>query len=218
MISPEDALTPPAPDVNPLQQHFDNDYLLKQAVASGEITPEQSNELGGYDVQQMLSPGNPLLGGIGNLIGSTLYNAAQSSLPANNLKDSFGNVIYEDTPFIIGEDANTIYSQTPRASQLLREIPGDVYRNVKGGLGLISPELKQTYRNIIQQRAPANIVENIDTAVSSLNPYQQQRYMNYALENPDRAIQAAQRDQDFRTSIERRDQKQKGGLSYLLGM
>jgi hypothetical protein len=97
-------------------------------------------------------------------------------------------------------------------------IPGDVYRNVKGGLGLISPELKQTYRNIIQQRAPANIVENIDTAVSSLNPYQQQRYMNYALENPDRAIQAAQRDQDFRTSIERRDQKQKGGLSYLLGM
>jgi hypothetical protein len=86
MISPEDALTPPAPDVNPLQQHFDNDYLLKQAVASGEITPEQSNELGGYDVQQMLSPGNPLLGGIGNLIGSTLYNAAQSSLPANNLK------------------------------------------------------------------------------------------------------------------------------------
>jgi hypothetical protein len=68
------------------------------------------------------------------------------------------------------------------------------------------------------KRAPANIVENIDTAVSSLNPYQQQRYVNYAIENPDRAIQAAQRDQDFRTAIERRDQKQKGGLSYLLGM
>jgi hypothetical protein len=70
----------------------------------------------------------------------------------------------------------------------------------------------------LQQRAPANIVENIDTAVSSLNPFQQQRYVNFAIENPDRAIQAAQRDQDFRTSIERRDQKQKGGLSYLLGM
>jgi hypothetical protein len=28
----------------------------------------------------------------------------------------------------------------------------------------------------LQQRAPANIVENIDTAVSSLNPYQQQRH------------------------------------------
>ena len=78
---------------------------------------------------------------------------------------------------------------------------------------------KQTYQDIIkQQGAPANIVENINTAVNSLNPYQQQRYMNYAVENPDRAIQAAQRDQNFRTSIQNRDQKQKGGLSYLLGM
>jgi hypothetical protein len=68
------------------------------------------------------------------------------------------------------------------------------------------------------QSAPSNIAENINTAVDSLNPYQQQRYVNYAVENPDRAIQAAQRDQDFRTAIERRDQKQKGGLSYLLGM
>jgi hypothetical protein len=184
MVSPEDALTPPAPDVNPLQQHFEQNQMLKDAVASGEITPEQYNELGGYDVQQTLSPGNPLLGGIGNLIGSIGYNAVQSYKD----KQSFGDAV------------------------------GDVYRNVKGGLGLISPELKQTYRNIIQQRAPANIVENINTAVSSLNPYQQQRYMNYAVENPDRAIQAAQRDQDFRTSIQNRDQKQKGGLSYLLGM
>jgi hypothetical protein len=170
MISPEDALTPPAPDVNPLQQHFDQNQMLKDAVASGEITPEQYNELGGYDVQQTLSPGNPLLGGIGNLIGSIGYNAVQSYKD----KQSFGDAV------------------------------GDVYRNVKGGLGLISPELKQTYQNIIQQRAPSNIAENINTAVSSLNPFQQQRYINYAVENPDRAIQAAQRDQDFRTAIERR--------------
>jgi hypothetical protein len=78
MMSPEDALTPPAPDVNPLQQHFDQNQMLKDAVARGEITPEQYNELGGYDVQQTLSPGNPLLGGIGNLIGSIGYNAVQS--------------------------------------------------------------------------------------------------------------------------------------------
>jgi hypothetical protein len=91
-----------------------------------------------------------LLGGIGNLIGSTGYNIVQSSIPS---KDSSGNVIYEDTPFIIGEDANTIYSQTPKASQLFRDIPGDVMRNVQGGLGLISPELKQTYKNILAQGA-----------------------------------------------------------------
>jgi hypothetical protein len=84
-------------------------------------------------------------------------------------------------------------------------------------INVSNPRASQLLRNI-RERAPANIVENIDTAVSSLNPYQQQRYINYAVENPDRAIQAAQRDQDFRTAIERRDQKQKGGLSYLLGM
>jgi hypothetical protein len=133
-----------------LQKHFDQNQMLKDAVARGEITPEQYNELGGYDVQQTLSLGNPLLGGIGNLIGSTGYNIVQSSIPS---KDSSGNVIYEDTPFIIGEDANTIYSQTPKASQLLRDIPGDVMRNVQGGLGLISPELKQTYKNILAQGA-----------------------------------------------------------------
>jgi hypothetical protein len=197
MMSPEDALTPPAPDINPLQQHFDQNQMLKDAVARGEITPEQYNVLGGYDVQQTLSPGNPVLGGIGNLIGSTGYNAVQSSLPSNNLKDSFGNVIYEDTPFIIGEDANTIYSQTPRASQLLRDIPGDVMRNVQGGLGLISPELKQTYQDIIQQRAPSNITEHINTAISSFNPFQQQQYMNYAVQNPEQAIAAAQQNKDF---------------------
>jgi hypothetical protein len=102
-----------------LQKHFDQNQMLKDAVARGEITPEQYNELGGYDVQQTLSLGNPLLGGIGNLIGSTGYNIVQS------LKDgqSFGDAA------------------------------GDVYRNVKGGLGLISPELKQTYKNILAQGA-----------------------------------------------------------------
>jgi hypothetical protein len=194
MMSPEDALTPLTPDINPLQQHFDQNQMLKDAVARGEITPEQYNVLGGYDVQQTLSPGNPVLGGIGNLIGSTGYNIVQSSIPS---KDNSGNVIYEDTPFIIGEDANTIYSQTPKASQLLRDIPGDVMRNVQGGLGLISPELKQTYQDIIQQRAPANITEHINTAISSFNPFQQQQYMNYAVQNPDQAIAAAQRNKDF---------------------
>ena len=76
--------------------------------------------------------------------------------------------------------------------------------------------LKSAFERFVGASGP--LAENINTAVSSLNPFQQQRYMNYAVENPDRAIQAAQRDQDFRTAIERRDQKQKGGLSYLLGM
>jgi uncharacterized protein YfcZ (UPF0381/DUF406 family) len=76
--------------------------------------------------------------------------------------------------------------------------------------------LKSAFERFVGASGP--LAENINTAVSSLNPFQQQRYINYAVENPDRAIQAAQRDQDFRTAIGRRDQKQKGGLSYLLGM
>jgi hypothetical protein len=40
-----------------LQKHFDQNQMLKDAVARGEITPEQYNQLGGYDVQQTLSLG-----------------------------------------------------------------------------------------------------------------------------------------------------------------
>jgi len=107
-------------NTSPLQQHFDQNQLLKNAVASGQITPEQYNELGGYDVTQTMAGGNPVIGGIGNLIGSLGYNVVQS--------------IAGDQPF--------------------SDIPGDVYRNVKGGLGFISPELKQTYQDIVQQRFP----------------------------------------------------------------
>jgi hypothetical protein len=102
-----------------LQKHFDQNQMLKDAVARGEITPEQYNQLGGYDVQQTLSLGNPVLGGIGNLIGSTGYNVVQSL----------------------------------KGEQPFSDIPGDVMRNVQGGFGLISPELKQTYKNILAQGA-----------------------------------------------------------------
>jgi hypothetical protein len=103
-----------------LQKHFDQNQMLKDAVARGEITPEQYNQLGGYDVQQTLSPGNnPVLGGIGNLIGSIGYNVVQSL----------------------------------KGEQPFSDIPGDVMRNVQGGFGLISPELKQTYKNILAQGA-----------------------------------------------------------------
>src|SRR6056300_629355 len=100
------------------QKHFDQNQLLKNAVATGEITPEQYNELGGYDVTQTMAAGNPVMGGIGNLLGSTAYNVVQS------LKG-------DQSPF---------------------DIPGDVYRNVKGGMGFISDDLKSKYENIINQQ------------------------------------------------------------------
>jgi len=109
------------------QKHFDQNQLLKNAVASGEITPEQYNELGGYDVTQTMAAGNPVMGGIGNLLGSTAYNVVQS--------------LKGDQPF--------------------SDIPGDVYRNVKGGMGLISDDLKSKYENIINQQQ-SNVIPNFE--------------------------------------------------------
>ena len=97
------------------QRHFDNNQLLKNAVARGELSPADYNRLGGFDVAQTMGLGNPVLGGVGNLIGSTGYNIVQS------LK---GN----QSPF---------------------DIPGDVFRNVQGGTGLISDDLKAQYESII---------------------------------------------------------------------
>jgi hypothetical protein len=45
--------------------------------------------------------------------------------------------------------------------------------------------------------AAGPLAENINTAISSLNPFQKQQYMNYAVQNPDQAIAAAQRNKDF---------------------
>jgi hypothetical protein len=47
------------------------------------------------------------------------------------------------------------------------------------------------------QSAPSNVTEHINTAVGSLNPFQQQQYVNYAIQNPDQAITAAQQNKDF---------------------
>ena len=59
--------------------------------------------------------GNPVLGGIGNLIGSTAYNAVQS--------------IRDGQPILEGIK--------------------DIARNVQGGTGLISDDLKAQYERII---------------------------------------------------------------------
>jgi hypothetical protein len=184
MISPEDALTPPVPDVNPLQQHFDQNQMLKDAVARGEITPEQYNQLGGYDIQQTLSPGNPVLGGIGNLIGSTGYNIVQS------LKDgqSFGDAA------------------------------GDVMRNVQGGLGLISPELKQTYQDIVKQKLPYmdQYQKDYQTRISQVDPNAlRNRYLENLQNTSSQDINQYQ--SQLRSNLVPRE-NQPQGLDYLTGL
>jgi hypothetical protein len=45
--------------------------------------------------------------------------------------------------------------------------------------------------------AAGPLAKNINTAISSLNPFQKQQYMNYAVQNPEQAIAAAQQNKDF---------------------
>ena len=148
-----------------IQTHFDQNQMLKEAVSRGDITAEQYNELGGYDVTQTIAGGNPLLGGVANLIGSVPYNIYQSI----------------------------------KGNQPFSDIPGDVYRNIKGGLGIISPELKNKYNQFIQQtqQISPTVAQNISETVSNYNPFQQQRYMQYAAQNPEKAQAAAQQAQEF---------------------
>jgi hypothetical protein len=67
-----------APKMFNLQKHFDQNQLLKDAVGAGTITEEEYNILGGYDVQRTMGLNSPVLGALGNLVGSLVYNAVQS--------------------------------------------------------------------------------------------------------------------------------------------
>ena len=109
------------------QQHFDNNQLLKNAVSKGELSSADYNKLGGYDVTQTMGAGNPVLGGIGNLVGSTAYNAYQS------IKD--GQPILEGIK--------------------------DIARNVQGGTGLISDDLKAQYESIINPTVDQDRISEI---------------------------------------------------------
>jgi hypothetical protein len=183
------------------------DYDIRANEAAGQFIQDTitgslgDNKLGRFVGDAAALASVPLA-----IFGSPFHEAAQVVAenrmePGSGIK-GFAKAFMNEQPISTAINRGAGVLQSTALGKGIYNLGGDLY-NLKEKL---------------QQRAPANIVENIDTAVSSLNPYQQQRYVNYAIENPDRAIQAAQRDQDFRTAIERRDQKQKGGLSYLLGM
>jgi hypothetical protein len=183
------------------------DYDIRANEAAGQFIQDKitgslgDNKLGRFVGDAAALASVPLA-----IFGSPFHEAAQVVAenrmePGSGIK-GFAKAFMNEQPISTAINRGAGVLQSTALGKGIYNLGGDLY-NLKEKL---------------QQRAPANIVENIDTAVSSLNPYQQQRYVNFAIENPDRAIQAAQRDQDFRTAIERRDQKQKGGLSYLLGM
>ena len=101
-----------------LQEHFDNTQLLKNAVASGDITNEEYNLLSGYDTTQTMPA-------IFNIPGTKMLNQGLGSLGYNLIQSMFGN-------------------------QPFSEIPGDVYRNIKG-VRKLPPNLLNKYNQIMYQ-------------------------------------------------------------------
>jgi hypothetical protein len=142
MVSPEDALTPPTPDVNPLQQHLDfNEFLKGQGLSQQDY-----NVLGGRDVAQNLAPGNPILGGVVNL-ASPFYNLLQTF---DSAKDAQGNVIKQYVPDMYEDGTESgAYYDVP--AQNFLDIPGSAARNIQGGLGILTNTQKQQYQDLRNQ-------------------------------------------------------------------
>jgi hypothetical protein len=222
MMSPEDALTPEVPQENPIQKHLDfNEFLKGQGLSQQDY-----NVLGGYDVAQNLAPGNPILGGAINL-ASPVYNAIQMF---DSAKDAQGNVIKQYVPDMY-EDATESGAYYTVPAQKISDIPGSAARNIQGGLGLLSDRQKQSYQDLRNQYetqrqksaferftgAAGPLAENINTAISSLNPFQQQQYMQYATQNPEQAIAAAQQNKDFLAATQRENQATGGRIGYSNG-
>jgi len=75
--------------------------------------------------------------------------------------------------------------------------------------------LRSAFERFVGASGP--LAENINKAVSSLNPFQQQQYMQYATQNPEQAKTAAQRNQEFIQATQRENQATGGRAGYLQG-
>jgi hypothetical protein len=166
MMFPEDALTPEVPQENAIQKHIDFNEFLK----TKGLSPQDYNVLGGYDVQQTMAPGNPLLGGAINL-ASPFYNLAQMAF--DSAKDAQGNVIKQYVPDMY-EDAQVSGAYYDVPSQKFLDIPGSAARNIQGGLGLLTDPQKQQYQDLRSQYEAQS-----QDMINQRLPYMQQDQQDY---------------------------------------
>ena len=166
MEFPEDAMTPPMGKgpIDAMQDHLNFNSFLARERDAGNISGEEYNILGGYDVSQTMSPGNPVAGTALNLLGGTVYNTIQG------LFDTEGQP--RELVATPNEDGTISYTSLPTSSQKFGNIPGTVARNTLGASGLISNDLKQTYENLrakFENREPQNITSfNLVDAAGNL--------------------------------------------------
>ena len=166
MEFPEDAMTPPMgkSPIDAMQDHLNFNSFLANERDAGNISGEEYNLLGGYDVSQTMSPGNPIGGMALNLGGGTVYNTLQG------LFDTEGQP--RELVATPNEDGTISYTSLPTSSQKFGDIPGTVARNTLGASGLISNDLKQTYEDLrakFENREPQNITNfNLVDAAGNL--------------------------------------------------
>jgi hypothetical protein len=154
LVSPEDMMTPQV-GKNPMQAFNDHIAFNQFLRDQGNLSRKDYNILGGYDVANRVSPGNPVVGALGNLFGGGAYNL---------IENFFSKTGTENSPFI-NDDGSSYNFRTNVTGQPLSEIPGTIFRNALGGSGLISQDLKQKYENLLAEYegVPAKGIMNIET-------------------------------------------------------
>jgi hypothetical protein len=126
LVSPEDMMTPQV-GKNPMQAFNDHIAFNQFLRDQGNLSREDYNILGGYDVANRVSPGNPVVGALGNLFGGGTYNL---------IENFFSKTGTENSPFI-NDDGSSYNFRTNVTGQPLSEIPETIFRNALGGSGLI---------------------------------------------------------------------------------
>ena len=126
---------------NNFQDHLGFNEFLRGQVGK-QIDRETYNKLGGYDVTQRVVQGNPILGGLGNLAGATVY----------NLIEFFNNP--KSQP--LSEIPGTVIRNAVGGSRLIPDDQVQLYR-----------DLRQQYENL---NTPAVTPKTQTASVNSLGP------------------------------------------------
>ena len=76
-------------DKSGLQQHFDENEMLRAAADKGQISNELYNKMGGFNFRENA----PYAGTIGTALGSTGYNLIQSIRDGQPILDGIGDIV-----------------------------------------------------------------------------------------------------------------------------
>jgi hypothetical protein len=207
MISPEDALTPEIPSNNVLDQwkaHAEATQAMKGETGLDAI-PEYGFQTG-YDFQSKFPNLDPRIGA-GLASGYQVLTEGLGMFNPNNPNflnpaAAYKTALSDATKNIEGIMAFDQNLMTPEQQENRNKYLKSVGQNIPQTLfpqgdflNIRERPLESAFERFTGAAGP--LAENINTAIGSLNPFQKQQYMNYAVQNPEQAIAAAQQNKDF---------------------